>query len=112
MDGLLTNCQHDRGKPGYKDVGTFSYSLLTIFMEDKMSHHHSGILIHIGDLLDDNYIHQLETQIGFAPGIYSACVNVKARHLMRVDYDPETVRASEILSQIKQSGLHAELIGL
>ena len=72
----------------------------------------SGILIHIGESLDDNNIQQLEKQISFEPGIYSACVNEKARHLMLVDYDPETVRASEILSQIKQSGLYAELIGL
>jgi hypothetical protein len=77
-----------------------------------MNHFRSGILIHIGESLDDNNIHLLEKQISFEPGIYSACVNEKARHLMLVDYDPETVRASEILSQIKQNGLHAELIGL
>ncbi|MBT8439158.1 MAG: heavy-metal-associated domain-containing protein [Gammaproteobacteria bacterium] len=77
-----------------------------------MDHYRSNILIHIGESLDDNNIHQLEKQISFSPGIYSACVNEKARHLMLIDYDPGTVRASEILSHIQQSGLHAELIGL
>jgi len=77
-----------------------------------MNYFRSDILIHIGESLDDNNIHQLEKEIGCEPGIYSACVNEKARHLMLVDYDPETVKASEILTHIKQSGLHAELIGL
>jgi hypothetical protein len=77
-----------------------------------MNCHRSDILIHIGESLDDINIHKLEKLVSFEPGIYSACVNEKARHLMLVDYDPETVRASQILSHIKQSGLHAELIGL
>lgn len=77
-----------------------------------MKHYHSGILVHIGESLDDNNIQQLEKQICFEPGVYSACVNEKARHLMLIDYDPKTVRATQILSHIKQSGLHAELIGL
>jgi hypothetical protein len=77
-----------------------------------MKNYRSDILIHINESLDDNNIHKLEKKISFEPGVYSACVNEKARHLMLVDYDPETVRASEILAHVKQSGLHAELIGL
>lgn len=77
-----------------------------------MDKQRSDILIHIDESLDDTNIHKLEKQISFEPGIYSACVNEKARHLMLVDYDPETVRASDILSQVQQNGLHAELVGL
>ena len=77
-----------------------------------MNQYRTDILIHIGENLDDSNIHQLEKQISFEPGIYSACINEKARHLMLVDYDPETVHATDILYQVKQSGLHAELIGL
>lgn len=77
-----------------------------------MFQHRSDILIHIGENLDDDNIHDLEKQISFRPGIYSACVNEKARHLMLVDYDPDTVHAIDILHQVKQNGLHAELIGL
>ena len=72
----------------------------------------SDILIHIGESLDDNHIHDLEKDLCFENGIYSACVNEKARHLMLVDYDPESVHATDILHHIKQTGLHAELIGL
>lgn len=77
-----------------------------------MNQHRTDILIHIGENLDDTNIHELEKQISFEPGIYSACVNEKARHLMLVDYDPDTVHATDILSQVKQNGLHAELVGL
>lgn len=77
-----------------------------------MNNYRSDILIHIGESLDDDNIHLLEKNISFEHGIYSACVNEKARHLMLVDYDPEAVRATDILHHVKQSGLHAELIGL
>ncbi len=77
-----------------------------------MYNHRSDILIHIGETLDDDHIHNLEKQLSFEDGVYSACVNEKARHLMLVDYDPESVQATTILQQVKQAGLHAELIGL
>ena len=77
-----------------------------------MYNHRSDILIHIGESLDDDHIHNLEKQISFEQGIYSACINERARHLMLVDYDPESVQATDILQQVKQTGLHAELIGL
>ena len=77
-----------------------------------MNQHRTDILIHINENLDDTNIHELEKQISFEPGIYSACVNEKTRHLMLVDYDPDTVHAADILYQVKQNGLHAELIGL
>jgi hypothetical protein len=77
-----------------------------------MQRYRSDILIHIGESLDDEHIHNLEKQISFENGIYSACINEKARHLMLVDYDPESVHATDILQHVKQTGLHAELIGL
>ena len=77
-----------------------------------MNNYRSDILIHIGENLDDDHIHDLEKQISFEDGVYSACINEKARHLMLVDYDPESVHATDILHQVKQAGLHAELIGL
>ena len=77
-----------------------------------MLRYRTDILIHIDESLDDNHIHDLEKKLSFKNGIYSACVNEKARHLMLVDYDPEAVHATDILYQVKQNGLHAELIGL
>lgn len=77
-----------------------------------MNRYRSDILIHIGETLDDDHIHDLEKQLSYENGVYSACVNERARHLMLVDYDPESVHATDILQQVKSNGLHAELIGL
>jgi hypothetical protein len=45
-------------------------------------------------------------------GVYSACVNDRARHLMLVDFDPADVKAAQLLRTVSSHGLHAELIGL
>ena len=45
-------------------------------------------------------------------GIYSACVGARTRHLMIVDFDPEDLRPSEIVHNIRDRGLHASMIGL
>jgi hypothetical protein len=45
-------------------------------------------------------------------GVYSACVNERARHLMLVDYDPGDVRAGILLDEVQAHGVRAELIGL
>ena len=77
-----------------------------------MPYNTTDILIHIDETLEDNRIHDLEKTLSFSNGVYSACVNEKARHLMLVDYDPNAVHAIDILHTVKQNGLHAELIGL
>ena len=76
-----------------------------------MNQYRTDILIHIGENLDDSNIHQLEKQISFEPGIYSACINEKARHLMLVDYDPMEVKAKTLLGALTSRGLHAEMVG-
>ena len=76
-----------------------------------MNNYRTDILIHIGENLDDDRIHNLEKMLCFEKGVYSACVNEKARHLMLVDYDPESVHASDILFQVQRTGGHAGVIG-
>lgn len=77
-----------------------------------MGRYCTDVVIHIDEDLADDAIHELERDLSYVPGVYCACVNDRARHLMLVDYDPETVHATDILYQVKQNGLHAELIGL
>ena len=72
----------------------------------------SDIVIHIDEDLEDRDIHELERDLGNMSGVYSACVNDRARHLMLVDYDPEDIDAAAILNTVKQHGLGAELVGL
>jgi hypothetical protein len=70
------------------------------------------ILIHIDEELDDASIHSLEKQLSMREGVLSACVHADRRHLMLVDYDPKGVCGSDILSHVRSTGVHAELIGL
>ena len=72
----------------------------------------SDIVIHIDEELDDEHIHALERDVCMRDGVVSACVHEDRRHLMVVDYDPRGVRSTDILSQVRAAGLHAELIGM
>jgi hypothetical protein len=73
---------------------------------------HSDVVVHIDESLDDRRISELERQIAEERGVYSACVNEGARHLLLVDYDPSGIRAGDILERVRRNGLHAELIGM
>lgn len=77
-----------------------------------MNQHRSDVVIHIDESLDDNDIHELERDMASVQGVYSACVNERARHLMLVDYDPADVRAIELLALVREHGVGAELVGL
>ena len=77
-----------------------------------MSTSRTDVVIHIDEALDDSHIHSLERNLGDMSGVYSACVNDKARHLLLVDYDPEDIAAQDLLHRVQDHGVHAELIGL
>jgi hypothetical protein len=77
-----------------------------------MYKHCSDVVIHIDEDLADEAIHEIERNLGAVNGVYSACVNDRARHLMLVDYDPEGIRAGELLNVVRQHGVNAELVGL
>ena len=70
------------------------------------------IVIHIDEELDNDRIHDLERQMGYTRGIYSACMHERTRHLMVVDFDATEVRPSGIVQAVRSQGLHAEMIGL
>jgi hypothetical protein len=72
----------------------------------------SDIVIHIDEELNDERIHTLERDVSMRDGVVSACVHEDRRHLMLVDYDPHGVCSTDILSQVRAAGLHAELIGM
>ena len=71
----------------------------------------SDIVIHIGETLDDNRIHGLEREIGEQPGVYSACMHEKTRHLMVVDFDPMELRPSHLVRAVRERGLRAVMVG-
>jgi len=73
--------------------------------------YYGDIVIHIDEALDDDGIRDLERDLGRERGVYSACVQEKARHLMVVDFDPSELRPSNIVHAVRGRGLHAEMIG-
>lgn len=72
----------------------------------------SDILIHLDDDLDDEAIHSLERELGNCDGVFSACVAENRRHLMLVEFDPDGVRPSDLVREVRSRGLRAEMIGL
>lgn len=77
-----------------------------------MSNYCTDVVIHIDEDLDDENIHEVEFDLAQIDGVFSACVNERARHLMLVDYDPLDVDAQSLLHRVEERGLHAELVGL
>jgi hypothetical protein len=73
--------------------------------------YNGDIVIHIDEALDDRGIHALERALADEPGVYSACMHEKARHLMLVDFDATELRPSTIVQAVRDRGLHAEMVG-
>ncbi|MBK1723883.1 hypothetical protein [Thiocystis violacea] len=73
---------------------------------------YSDILIHIDEELDDDSIHDLARELGNCDGVLSACVSETRRHLMLVQFDPDDVRPSDVVRQVRARGFGAEMVGL
>ena len=76
-----------------------------------MNSFNANVVIHVDEELSDENIHSLENELAGMSGIVSSCVHKRTRHLWVVDYDPQKLRSAEVLNRIKNTGLHAELIG-
>jgi len=70
------------------------------------------IVIHILEELDNDRIQDLERKMGYTPGVFSASMHERTRHLMVVDFDATAVRPSGIVKAVRSHGLHADMIGL
>lgn len=76
-----------------------------------MTTYDANVVVHIDEELSPDEISDMERSLAGVSGIVSACVHEKTPHLMVVDYDPRTVHSTTLLSYIRNTGLHAELIG-
>lgn len=77
-----------------------------------MNRYDVAIVMHIDENLSDQEIQSLKHDLAYTPGVRSACVNERTRHLMVVDYDPEAAYSVDLLDSVRDQGYHAELIGL
>ena len=76
-----------------------------------MSTHNAVVIVHIDETLTNQEIQDVERELSAGDGVQAACMHVRTRHLMVVDYDSERIKSIQLLGQVKSQGLHAELIG-
>ena len=70
-----------------------------------------GVVVHINEYMDSNYIDKLLLKIGSIEGVNSAKVQEERPHLMIVDYDSSQTKSLDVLSGVNNSGVHAQLVG-
>ena len=76
-----------------------------------MSNYTANVVVHIDETLTASEIHDMERDLAFEEGVYSACVNDRTPHLMVIDYDPLETQSLKLLHTVQDHGCHAELIG-
>ncbi len=76
-----------------------------------MNTHNAVVIVHIDETLTDKEIQNVERELSAGDGVQAACMHVRTRHLMVVDYDSERIKSIQLLGQVRSQGLHAELIG-
>lgn len=69
------------------------------------------IIVHIDETLSKEYLTQLEKNLCEDYGISNASISPKHRHMMLVDYMPDSIKAKQVLTYVKNKGVHAEIIG-
>ena len=76
-----------------------------------MSTHNAVVIVHIDETLTDDEIQDVERELSAGDGVQAACMHIRTRHLMVVDYDAEQIKSIQLLGKVQSQGLHAELIG-
>jgi len=71
----------------------------------------TDVVVHINENLDRESRELLISKINVLEGVVSASLADERPHLMIVGYDPDKTRSHEVLSGVKNTGVHAQLIG-
>lgn len=77
-----------------------------------MRHAHADVTIHVDETLNAAQLLDLEEQMRANDGVLNIRYRLDRPHLLVADYDPETLRAQDLLQILEGSHLHGELIGL
>ena len=70
-----------------------------------------GVVVHINEYLDSDYLENLLLKIGSIEGVNYAKIQEERPHLMIVDYDSNQTKSSDVLNGVNSSGVHAQLVG-
>jgi len=76
-----------------------------------MATYDANVVIHVDEKLTDEQIHEIERQLSNVQGVVSACVHIRTPHLLVIDYDPRTTYSGQLLQEVKNNSLSAQLIG-
>lgn len=77
-----------------------------------MKPYHADVTIHVDETLDAGQLLDLEEQMRANYGVIDVRYRLDRPHLLVADYDPEALRAIDLLQIVQGSNLHGELIGL
>ncbi len=76
-----------------------------------MNKYDANVVVHVDEQLTDNQINEIEKQLSSVAGVVSTCVHVRTPHLFVIDYDPRSTHTGQLLQEVKNRHLSAQLIG-
>ena len=76
-----------------------------------MATYDANVVVHVNENLTDEEIQEIEKQLSSVQGVTSACVHLRTPHLFVIDYDPRSIHTGQLLEEVKNKHLHAQLIG-
>jgi len=77
-----------------------------------MSAQLNEVVLHINETLDHDALCRLEDGVRRDVGVISVGHNPEQSHMIMVVYDSESTRASRLLHNFQERGLHAQIVGM
>jgi hypothetical protein len=72
----------------------------------------ADVMVHLNETMDEAGLSQLEEEMRGTSGVMAISHDGRHPHLLKVEYDAEILRPTELLRPIQQRGLHAQLVGM
>ncbi len=76
-----------------------------------MPTYNANVVIHVNEKLTGEQIREIEKQLSSVNGVVSTCVHERTPHLFVIDYDPRSTHTGQLLQEVKNRHLNAQLIG-
>lgn len=77
-----------------------------------MQTNQANVVVDLKQVISRKHGDELESVLGGIRGVSRARVSARARRLVLVDYNPETVNSKKILGTVVRRGFDARLIGM
>ena len=71
----------------------------------------NDVVIHVNETLDSQTRHDIEDQLRGIDGVIAPRFNDRRPHLMIVAYNPDHIRAGDLLGEVSRRGYHAQHCG-